>query len=223
MIKAVLFDLDGTLLDRDTSLRRFIDSQYERLDLSSLSIQKKEYVNRFIELDNNGYVWKDKVYQQLVREMQINHISWEELLHDYITFFKNHVVPFHHLYDMLEELKKKNLLLGIITNGKGNFQLDNIHALRIFQYFQVIVVSEFEGMKKPQSQIFLHALKKINISPKESVFIGDHFVNDVEASEKAGMIGIWKKNDQWNNMNTQYIIDDLIEIPTIINKINGTI
>lgn len=45
---------------------------------------------------------------------------------------------------MLEELKSSNFLLGIITNGYGQFQMDNIKALGIEQYFDVILVSEWE-------------------------------------------------------------------------------
>lgn len=63
MIKAVIFDLDGTLLNRDESVKKFIDNQYERLNKRVNHIPKDEYITRFIELDNRGYVWKDKVYQ----------------------------------------------------------------------------------------------------------------------------------------------------------------
>lgn len=70
MIQAVLFDLDGTLLDRDTSLIRFVHDQYERI--SQLQhVRQETFVQRFIELDQHGYVWKDKVYAQLIEELAI--------------------------------------------------------------------------------------------------------------------------------------------------------
>jgi putative hydrolase of the HAD superfamily len=71
MITGVLFDLDGTLLDRDSSVKKFIHDQYDRLDRHVGHIPKDEYVARFIELDQRGYVWKDKVYQQLIKEYGI--------------------------------------------------------------------------------------------------------------------------------------------------------
>ncbi|WP_218240944.1 HAD hydrolase-like protein, partial [Pseudomonas sp. 2822-17] len=74
---------------------------------------------RFIELDQRGYVWKDKVYQQLVEELQITQLTWEDLLEDYLREFKNHCVPFDQLIVMLEKLKQRNLKLGMITNGFG--------------------------------------------------------------------------------------------------------
>src|SRR5690606_36919668 len=190
MFKAVLFDLDGTLLNRDKSVELFINQQYERLYELLSHIPKEQYISRFIELDNHGYVWKDKVYQQLIDEFNISSITWEELLQDYVEEFKHHCVGFRHIQEMLEELKNNKIALGMITNGYGQVQMDNIKALGIEKYFDVILVSEWEGIKKPSPQIFLKALKQLNVKPSESVFIGDHPENDVKAAQNVGMKGI---------------------------------
>lgn len=212
MIKAVLFDLDGTLLDRDASVRRFIDLQYDRFEHFLDSITKKEYIERFLQLDNRGYVWKDKVYQQMIKEFEIIGISWEELLQDYISEFKYSCIPFPHLIEMLEELKTRNIAIGMITNGRGQFQMDNIQALGIEKYFDSILVSEWEGMKKPNPNIFLKALQDLEVNPEESLFIGDHPENDVIAATAVGMKGVWKKDKPWKHAATEYTIDDLLEI-----------
>ncbi|PWU68744.1 HAD family hydrolase [Gracilibacillus dipsosauri] len=212
MIKAVLFDLDGTLLNRDASVRRFIDLQYDRFEHLLDSITKKEYIERFLQLDNRGYVWKDKVYQQMIKEFEIIGISWEELLQDYISEFKYSCIPFPHLIEMLEELKTRNIAIGMITNGRGQFQMDNIQALGIEKYFDSILVSEWEGMKKPNPNIFLKALQDLEVNPEESLFIGDHPENDVIAATAVGMKGVWKKDKHWKHATTEYTIDDLLEI-----------
>lgn len=193
IFKAVLFDLDGTLLNRDKSVELFINKQYERLYELLSHIPKEQYISRFIELDNHGYVWKDKVYQQLISEFNIPFVTWEELLQDYVQQFKHHCVGFPHIHKMLEELKNNKIALGLITNGYGQFQMDNIKALDIEKYFDVILVSEWEGIKKPNPQIFMNALEQLNVEPSESVFIGDHPENDVKAAQNVGMKGIWKK------------------------------
>ncbi|WHZ02880.1 HAD family hydrolase [Neobacillus sp. YX16] len=217
MIKAVLFDLDGTLLDRDASVKRFIHSQYDRLARIVGHIPREEYVTRFIELDQRGYVWKDKVYQQLVKEFHIKELSWEELLQDYITDFKNHCVAFPNLVPMLEELKSRDLRLGMITNGWGQFQQDNIKALGIEKYFDRILISEWEGIKKPDPEIFKRALKQLNVPPQQSIYVGDHPENDVKAAQNAGMIGVWIKDPHWQ-AEVEFIINDLSEIPLLIKN-----
>lgn len=220
MIKAVLFDLDGTLLDRDTSLQKFIDKQYERFNPNVGHIPKDKYITRFIELDCRGYVWKDKVYQQLIKEFAIIDITWEELLEDYLTYFKYCCVPFSNLIKTLEVLKGKSITLGIITNGRGQFQLDNIRALGIEKYFDTILVSEWEGFKKPNPIIFERALERLKLLPNECIFVGDHPDNDVKAAQNVGMMGVWKKDFQWKGVKTEFIINGLEELPVIVEKLN---
>ena len=221
MIKAVLFDLDGTLLNRDESVKIFIDQQYDSLKALIGHIPKEMYVKRFIELDNRGYVWKDKVYSHLVKQFGITKITWEELLQDYLENFKYCCVPFDNLLLMLEEVKKRKMLIGMITNGYGKFQMDNILALKIEDYFQTILISESEGIKKPDSQIFLRAAEKLEVLPSECVFIGDHPENDVQGAESVGMKGIWKEDMQWKNIHAENIVDDLMEIPALIDELVG--
>ncbi|PAE27183.1 L-2-haloalkanoic acid dehalogenase [Paenibacillus sp. 7884-2] len=219
MIKAVVFDLDGTLLNRDESVKVFINQQYQRLNKWLYHIPKDRYITRFIELDNRGYVWKDKVYQQLVDEFDIKGLTWEQLLQDYICQFKDSCVPFPNLITTLESLKNNNITLGMITNGEGQFQMNNIKALGIDQYFKTILISEWEGIKKPQPEIFQKALEKLNVLPSESIFVGDHPENDVKASQNVGMKGVWKKDYQWNNVKADFIVADLAEIPLIVEKL----
>jgi len=221
MIKAVIFDLDGTLLNRDSSVRSFIDQQYERLKPNLSHLLKENFIHRFIELDNHGYVWKDKVYQQLIEEYSIM-LSPEEMLEDYLQEFKNHCVPFEHLHSMLHNLKKQGLKLGIITNGYGQFQLDNIRALGIEKDLDVILISEWESIKKPNAEIFNRALSKLGVSANESLYVGDHPINDVEAAKKVGMRAIWKRNDAWQNVEADYIIDHLIEIQDFLKVLQRT-
>lgn len=218
IIKAVVFDLDGTLLNRNASVKSFIEKQYHRLNKWLKNIPMDKYMTRFIELDNRGYVWKDKVYQQIVDEFEITGLTWEGLLQDYISQFKNSCMPFPNLIGVLEELKDNDILLGIITNGKGQFQMDNIRALGIEKYFETILISEWEGMKKPEPQIFLKALDKLNVSPSQSIFVGDHPETDVKAAQNVGMKGVWKKDSQWDNVKADFTVEDLAEIPLMVEK-----
>lgn len=222
MIKAAIFDLDGTLLNRDASVNEFITRQYERLDKWLRHIPKESYITRFIELEQRGYVWKDEVYKQLIDEFTIPELTWEELLEDYISEFKHSCVPFPHLHKMLDELREKNIKLGMITNGFGQFQMDNILALDIKAYFDEILVSEWEGLKKPDPEIFNRALVRLDLEPHECIFIGDHPEYDVYGAQKIGMKGIWKKDHHLSHAEqADWVIDDLMELPRYINHLNN--
>ena len=199
MIKAILFDLDGTLLNREASVQAFIHDQYERKIRVLGSAEKEQYCTRFIELDNNGYTWKDQVYQQIVQEYRLD-ISYEELLDDYIDLFQKHCVGFAGMTELLNCLKQSGYLLGLVSNGRTHFQLKNVRALGIEEQFDTILISEEEGVKKPDSQIFNRALNRLNVTPHEAVYIGDHPVNDIEGAKKVGIRTILKNNNQAGNV-----------------------
>lgn len=218
MVKAVVFDLDGTLLDRDSSLKVFIRNQYKRYIKELKHVPEEQYINRFIELDKRGYVWKDKVYQQLLQEQSISSLTWEQLLEDYINHFQHSCIPFPNMEHVLKELRNRGILLGMITNGFTEFQFLNIRALGIDKYIDIILVSEQEGVKKPQAEIFQRALERLNVSPKESLYVGDHPENDVIAARNVGMNAVWKKDIFWGNPFTdEHVIDDLKELLNIVD------
>ncbi len=220
MIKAVFFDLDGTLLDRDASVQQFIGIQYDRLRHNLSHIAKNDYIARFIELDSHGYVWKDKVYQQLVEEFQIDGLTWQMLLQDYEQQFQHHCIPFSGLVEMLILLRKQGYLLGIISNGRGEFQAHAIEGLGIQDYFDVILISEFEQIRKPEAEIFYIAAQRLGVMYQDCVFVGDNPEADIIGAKNAGMKAIWKRNLSWQEAKeADAIVDELHEIPLIIESL----
>lgn len=217
-MEAVFFDLDGTLLDRNASLIKFIDDQYERYKNELRMVDKEFYKSRFIELDCRGYVWKDRVYKQLLQELKITGLEAENLLEDYATNFKQSCVPFPNLHDVLDKLQRMGIKLGVISNGKGQFQRDNLIELEIHDYFDTVLISESVGLRKPDPRIFKKALENLSVSAENSIFVGDHPEADVQAARNAGMISVWKRDDYWGFAEADYVIDDLKELLVIIEE-----
>ncbi|MEK3687930.1 HAD family hydrolase [Paenibacillus sp. FSL R10-2736] len=215
-IKAVLFDLDGTLLDRDLSLLEFVRDQYDRY--SELKIVNKEsFVKRFIELDNHGYMWKDKVYQQIINEFSIQNMEWTLLLEDYIRNFQMYCIGYPNLLSMLTELKNNNIKLALVSNGFGQFQYDNFKALHIEHLFDEVLISEWEGLRKPDKAIFNRALAKLDIAAENALFVGDHPDNDIRASRDVGMKAVWKRNKQFETVvDADAVINNLEELINIV-------
>lgn len=219
MIQAVLFDLDGTLLDREVSIEKFIAAQYDRLTEHLGHIAKQDYMARFIELDCNGQVWKDKVYQTLVTEFAIVGVSWQALLDDYDTQFQLHCVPFDFLHETLDLLKQQGYKLGMVTNGLGPFQSRTIAGLGIQDYFDAILISEVEQVQKPQPEIFQRAMERLDVSDDNSVFVGDHPDADIAGAKSANMKAIWKRNSVWPEATAaDAAIDCLSEIPLLLKQ-----
>lgn len=106
----------------------------------------------------------------------------------------------------------------MITNGFTEFKLLNIRSLEIEKYMDIILVSEQEGMKKPQAEIFLRALERLGVEPEESIYIGDHPENDVIGARNVGMHAIWKKDTFWGQaFADEHVIEDLQELLDVVN------
>jgi hypothetical protein len=93
-IRAVLFDLDGTLLDRASSLELFLNRQYDRFEASLSQIDRRVYVQTLIELDNHGYTPKTEAYAKAQEAFRIRFDLGQALLDDYEAGFHNLAIPF---------------------------------------------------------------------------------------------------------------------------------
>jgi putative hydrolase of the HAD superfamily len=221
-LKAILFDLDETLLDREQSLLNFISDQYDRL-FTKYGVNKEEFCSKFMEWDQRGYVWKDVVYAQLIKFFSLQHLCPEDLVKDYLLHFARHATPFPDLHHVLSTLKREGYFLGLITNGREDLQTSTIEALKIAPFFDIILISESFGIKKPDPRIFKHALNQLGVEPSNAVYVGDHPINDVEASIRSGMKGVWKKTECWDGEGIQYIIEELSDLLRLIKNIDKTI
>ena len=207
-IKAILFDLDDTLLDGRTAQNKAIEDFKE-----SFPVLKK------YEKENLQEKWRDitmkhyDTYQQgliTFRESRIRRmkelfllvnedISSEEAYDRFLIYkqlYEKNWVAFTDAIEVLEELKKK-YKLGIITNGDSVQQREKIEKIGIKKYFDQITISSEVGHAKPDKEIFRVTCDKLNVKPEECVMVGDKFRVDVEGGRNFGIRSIWanRKNE----------------------------
>ncbi|WP_191560305.1 HAD family hydrolase [Metabacillus idriensis] len=220
-MKAILFDLDGTLFNRDLALMNFAEMQYDNLEELHSKLTREQYTELFLRLDKNGYVWKDAVYKTIAKKLELS-AQPEDLLKDYQVNFHTNCAPCEITADVMKTLTAKGLKLGIITNGFTEFQRKTIQTMGIEDFFDVVVISEEAGLRKPDTAIFQLALKIMNIEPKYAVYVGDHPENDVKAAKDAGLNTIWMKTKHYNQADHAdwHIskIEEVLEVPFIRGK-----
>ena len=197
MPRALLFDLDETLLDRTKALPNFVQQQYRRFYPHMAHVDVEDFCQRFVELDAHGAIWKDQVCQQLINEFSIVGIDSDVLLDDYVAHFSNACVGFPYLHEMLYALKTRGYALGIVTNGRSPFQEQNVAALGIDHYFDAMLVSAAVGVRKPETEIFMRAVQCLGVQAEETIFVGDNPQADIAGAQKCGMKTIWFAPRAW--------------------------
>lgn len=191
MLTAVLFDLDETLLDRTTSLVAFLTDQHARFGGELGCSSFPAWRDRFLALDARGHVHKSIVYPSILREFDGNLSLADELLADYLAGCPSFALPFDGMVDTLHDLRSRGLRLGIITNGETQFQSRHVGALGLEQLVDVVLVSQSEGLRKPDAVLFHRAAERLNVQPAECLFVGDNPVADILGAHAAGMKTAW--------------------------------
>jgi putative hydrolase of the HAD superfamily len=214
-MEAFIFDLDNTLVERQETLKSFTQTLY-KTHLSDY-MSEEEVIQFVVKEDKFGYRDKLDLFEVIVDEL-----PWEAKLNpeqfkDYWYYhFPRHAQPMETLYETLQELKKRNKKIGLITNGKVKSQLTKLDQLKIKDYFDSIVVSEEVGIKKPDIRIFQMALDQLKVKSGESVYIGDHPKNDIYGASQLGIRTVWKQSyvpwDESLEVEPDYKIKKLNEV-----------
>ncbi|WP_297066632.1 HAD family hydrolase [Thermococcus sp.] len=184
-MKAVLFDLDGTLLTEMPLIQLFLPLVYDGL-LKRLGITKEEARNRFLNeimARKDTYDWHD--WNFFFELFGVN-LKYEDLLRKYPH--KLHVYP--DVRPTLKWLRDRGYSLAVVTSGPS-YQRIKLQLTGLEKYFDAIVTREDVKAIKPEPRIFLHALEKLGVGPEEALYVGDSLSQDVYGAKHVGMTAVW--------------------------------
>jgi putative hydrolase of the HAD superfamily len=219
MLQAVLFDLDGTLLDRETSVRNCIENQFVRFASQLFPIGIAEFVSLFGALDQRGYSPKPLVYEQMAVKLNLSVSLSRALTVDYFAAYPKFCVGFPNLIETLTWMRERGLKPGIVTNGTCSLQTAAIRALGINPLFDTVVISEAEGVRKPDRGIFELALARPGIPATDAVFVGDHPDADIRGAQQARLRAIWKRDDYWGACSfADAEVEELNDLPGVLTR-----
>ena len=186
-VKAVLFDLDGTLLN---TLEDIADSANYVLDAFGFPVHPTEDYRYFVG---------DGMRVLLARVLPAD-VSTSEMLDDIISAYSDHYSkhsldktrPYEGIIEMLSELKAQrgdDLKLAVISNkpdGNAKHTVEHFFGLDVFDY----VVGGIEGVPlKPNPTMALRALEAIGAEPSEALFVGDTGI-DMKTAKSVGCTSI---------------------------------
>lgn len=207
---AVLFDLDGTLLDATDlplAVRGVADLLAERLpDLDAAALvaaNATEWQELWPEIEDDWMLGT-------LPGARLNDLAWRGTLarcgvHDesLVTFAsatfreleRGLVRPYPDVAPTIAALSATGIRLGLVTNGASVLQRDKIHALGLDGVFDPVVVSSEIGARKPDRVVFDHAVVTAGLDPAATWFVGDNLWVDVLGAGRAGLRTVWLNRD----------------------------
>ncbi len=176
MIKAIFFDLDGTLIDSTD------------LILTSFNYVLKTYLQREVPEEEIRNLFGRPLHYQMAL------FGGEERADELVKKYREHNLASHKEYlkpiagakETLEVLRKRGYKLGLVTSKKEDAARLGMQICQIETYFEVFVFSDDVTIHKPEPEPVLKALKKLSLRPKEAVYVGDS-TYDIICGQRAGV------------------------------------
>jgi len=228
MIRAVLFDLDNTLVDfmklKKASCEEAIDAMID----AGLAMPKQKALEVLFDLyDKHGIEYK-QIFQEFLKKT-IGHVDWKLLSAGVVAYRRvkvGYMSPYPGVQSLLIELKRQGLLLGIVTDAPRMRAWLRLAALKIADFFDVVVAYEDTRRRKPSRKPFMVAIAKIGVVPEEVLMVGDWPERDINGAKRLGMRTCYAKygavgsSRHSDNHGADFMIDSPIALLKILDLFN---
>ena len=210
MFKLLLFDLDGTLidsLDDITSAVNFALSSFS--DRTYTSEEVRQYVG-------SGF-------KMLLKQAAPEGDNHEEIQKKFLSYYRQnltvHTRPFHGVVDTLKELNGRKK--AVVTNKNEAFSRDILKNLQLDRFFEIVIGGDSTPYKKPSPVPINEVLHTLNVSPDESLMIGDG-EHDIEAAHRAGVKSVavtYGYRDKEELKQADYLIDNFQQLIPLLSAL----
>lgn len=198
-VRAVLFDLDGTFADTAPDMVRALNHVRALQGLPALPLSE---VRPHVSRGARGMI-------EVGFSIDPDNSEFDALRDAFLSFYEQNVCVETRIFPgtmkLVEELERRTIAWGIVTNKATRFTLPLLRLLEIDQRAGCIVCGDTVARAKPHPDPLLHAMESLGIPPSQGLYIGDD-ERDVQAARAAGMravvalygyLGITTQPEDW--------------------------
>ena len=223
MIKAIIFDLDNTLLDFMKMKSSSINAAVLGMISAGMQINKDESIKEIYNIyDTKGYE-----HQEVFNEFIVNNIG--QINYKYlaagIVEYKKAKEKSLNLYDdvipTLDKLIDMNLKLGIVSDAPSREAWVRLYTLKLHNKFKEVVTFNDTGVYKPAKEPFIRIADKLNVELSECMMVGDWPDRDIKGASQVGMKTAFAKYGSTENISNSGADHDLKSISELVEIINN--
>ena len=221
MIKAVVFDLDNTLMDFMKMKRRSIEEAIPAMIDAGLSITQKEANKVIDEIYKEQGIEYQKVFDVFLQRV-LNRMDYKILSAGIVAYRRAReaaLTPYPHVYSTLNKLLKMGIKMGILSDAPAKEAWLRLAQLNFHHIVDAVVTFEDTGERKPNAAPFQMVLKKLQVKPEEALMVGDWAERDIVGASNIGMKTAFAKyGDTFETdvHNADYELADISQLIDII-------
>jgi len=225
MIRAVVFDLDNTLVDFMAMKRLSVEAAINAMIDAGLKLKREEIQNRIDAIYKEKGIEFQSVFDEFLYN-EFQKVDYKILSAGVIAYRRAReaaLVPYPHVYKTLVELAKMGLKLGVVSDAPAKEAWLRLTYLNLHHIFDHIVTFEDTGKRKPDAAPFKKILSLLQVKPNESLMVGDWAERDVVGAGKVGMKTVFARyGDTFDTKesNADYEVNDVSELIEIIRNEN---
>ena len=225
MIKAVIFDLDNTLVDFMLMKRQAIDAAINAMIDAGLRLSREDIQSRIDEIYKEKGMEFQSVFDQLLYD-EFQKVDYKILSAGVIAYRRAReaaLVPYPHVYLTLMELLKMGVRLAVVSDAPAREAWLRLSYLNFHHIFDHVVTFEDTGKRKPHEAPFRRALELLKVEPSEALMIGDWAERDVVGAAKVGMKTVFARyGDTFGTVESHadFEIDDISELIDVVREEN---
>jgi putative hydrolase of the HAD superfamily len=194
--KAVLFDLDNTLADRDTALVTIAHALHAWRPEIAAEVSVDEFVPLLVEMDDQGKAGRDLLLKRVLNRWAAIEVGHAGMLDWFATVYGPSFPQDPRVIDFLTTVTRAGMPWGIVTNGSVR-QHETTAALGLEEICPCITVSDKVGFRKPGPTIFTKALECLGLEVGTDIlFVGDDPTADIEGAQTLGLATAWVRRQR---------------------------
>jgi len=216
--KAVVFDLDGTLIDSAPDIANALNKALHRRGLSPFPVQRVK------DMIGGGV---PKLVERALRAHGVSRIGLMPLAADFLRFYRadltTHTKVFPGARELLQRLKGEGRALGLCTNKQHELTLETLRQLELDGYFSAVIGERMGRPRKPDPGPLLAILEALGASADQAVMIGDSAA-DVGCAKAAGVksvvVSFGYSRTPPGELGGEAAIDRLSELPACLSSLS---
>jgi len=227
MVKALLFDLDNTLLDFLTFKRETAKAAASAMVRHGLPVDEISAYGKIFSIYDEKGIEYQKTFHDVVAPFGLEINRAERIQQAGIVAYlkkKFEVLrPYPMVKPTLARLRGK-YSLGIITDAPRNKTWQRLVLTGLEDQFDLVITHDDTLQKKPHPSPFNLALEKLAIMPSACLFVGDNPERDIKGAKEVGMLTCLAKYGMWNRVNepkADYEIERFEDLIRVVEKISG--